>query len=531
VGGDRRAAPPAALVSAEEPAQEAQRGSFGAGLGLGGLSFVATLVVGLVSSIVIARIYGVRVVGEFALASAPTLAAWSLSNLRQGPALVRVLSTQPARAPAVTGLFAAVFAVSWGLTAVVVALLAGASALVFRGPLDRPDLLAPALVMLAQFLVLVNPSWNLENVFSAFRAGRSLFWIRLVEALVVLGASIVASLFGEDVWALVLATCFGAAVTLAQRIWAVRRWMALRTSRAALRDGFRRVPEILRFGLKLAPGNLAEGISYDAPIWVLGLSLPAAAVGAYSRAWQTTNRLYAFGYRVNEMLLPTLVERAAEGDRDAFDRTLLDTMRYVAFALLLVGAAAGGASEGIMHIFGPGFEAASDALAILLVTPALTVLGWICAQAQYAHDRPWTGTINSIAGMAAKVTGVIVLTASWELTGAAAGFAAGTLLQFGLQSLDVARHLHGPVRRWLPLRQIAGILAAYATAFVVSRAIDQALAEPFGLVAALVAGSGVFVVVHALAGGVLERDRARIAEARARLARAQPADQGTPAGG
>ena len=63
--------------------------------------------------------------------------------------------------------------------------------------------------------------------------------------------------------------------------------MALRVSRPALRDAFTHVPEIMRFGLKLAPGNLAEGISYDAPIWVLGLSLPAAAVGAYSRAWQT----------------------------------------------------------------------------------------------------------------------------------------------------------------------------------------------------------------------------------------------------
>ena len=437
---------------------EAERGSFGAGLGLGGLSFLVTLGVGLVSSIVIARIYGVRIVGEFALASAPMLAAWSLSNLRQGPALVRVLSTQSPRAPAVTGLFAAVSVVSFGITAVVVLLLAGASVLVFRGPLDRPDLLAPALVMLAQFLLFVNPGWNLENVFSAFRAGRSLFWIRLVEALVVLGASVLASQVEEDVWALVLATCFGAAVTLLHRVVLVRRWMALRVSREALRDGFTRVPEILRFGLKLAPGNLAEGISYDAPIWVLGLSLPAAAVGAYSRAWQTTNRLYSFGYRINEMLLPTLVERSVEDDRDAFDRTLLDTARYAALALLLVGAAAGGAAEGVMHIFGPGFDAGADALAVLLITPALTVLAGIASQAQYAFDRPWVGTVNAVVGMVAKVALVIVLTETSGITGAAVGFALGTLLQFGLQSADVARHLHGPARRWLPPRQLAGLV-------------------------------------------------------------------------
>jgi O-antigen/teichoic acid export membrane protein len=525
VACDRRATPPAALVSKDEP----ERGSFGAGLSLGGLSFLVTLAVGLVSSIVIARIYGVRIVGEFALASAPTLAAWSLSNLRQGPALVRVLSTEPARSPAVTGLFASVFAVSWGLTAVVVALLAGVSTLVFRGPLDRPDLLAPALVMLAQFLLFVNPGWNLENVFSAFRAGGSLFWIRLGESLVVLAASVVAGMLERDVWALVLATCFGAAVTLGQRVWLVRRWMALRTSRAALREGFARAPEILRFGLKLAPGNLAEGISYDAPIWVLGLSLPAAAVGAYSRAWQTANRLYAFGYRINEMLLPTLVERIAERDHDAFDRTLLDTARYAGLALLLVGAAAGGAAEGVMHIFGPGFAAASDALAVLLVTPALTVVAAIAAQAQYALDRPWASTVAAVVGMVAKVTGVVVLTASNGLTGAAVGFAAGTLVQFALQSADVARHLHGPARRWLPARQVAGIVVAYAAGFAAALGADRALSEPAGLLAGLAAGSAAFLLAYVIVAGLLPRDRERIVQARRRLA--QPAGERAAAGG
>jgi len=515
-------------VSAE--GAEEVRGSFGAGLGFGGLSFAVTTAVGLVSSIVIARLYGVTTVGEFALVTAPTLAAWSLSNLRQGPALVRILSTEQARAPAVTGLFVAVFAVSFGLTAAVVAILAAISALVFPGPLDRPDLLGPALAMLGQFLLFVNPGWNLEIVFSAFRASRSLFWIRLVEALLLIAAAALATLVSKDVWALVAATSFGAGVTLAQRVWLVRRWMALRVSRPALRDAFTHVPDIMRFGLKLAPGNLAEGISYDAPIWVLGFSLPAAAVGAYSRAWQTTNRLFAFGYRINEMLLPTLVEKNAQGDHDGFDGTLLDTARYAAIVLLLLGAAAGGAAEGVMSIFGPGFERGSDALAVLLVTPALTVIAGIEAQAQYALNRPWVGTVNSIIGMLAKVLGVIVLTATSGLTGAAIGFAIGTLVQFLLQTVDVARHLHGPARRWLPLRQGVGILVGYAAGFAASRAADTVLPEPFGLLAGLAAGSLVFVLAYALVARPLDRDRQRLARVRGALARRQPGDQGPAAG-
>ena len=449
-------------MSAEPPAPDDVRGSFGAGLGFGGLSFVVTTAVGLVSSIVIARLYGVTTVGEFALVMAPSLAAWSLSNLRQGPALVRVLSTEPARAPAVTALFVAVFAVSFGLTAAVVAILAAVSAVVFPGPLDRPDLLGPALAMLAQFLLFANPSWNLEIVFSAFRASRSLFWIRLVEALVLIAAAAVASIVSEDVWALVAATSFGGAVTLGQRVWLVRRWMALRTSRPALRDAFTHVPEIMRFGLKLAPGNLAEGISYDAPIWVLGLSMPAAAVGAYSRAWQTTNRLFAFGYRINEMLLPTLVERIAGGDRDGFDRTLLDTLRYAALILLLLGAAAGGASDGVMSIFGPGFERGGDALAILLVTPALTVIAGIEAQAPVRAQPPLGGhrQLDHRDGReGARGDRADRHLGPHRRRGRLR--ARARCCSSCSRAWTSARHLHGPVRRWLPLRQGAGILVAY----------------------------------------------------------------------
>ena len=105
-------------------------------------------------------------------------------------------------------------------------------------------------------------------------------------------------------------------------------------------------------------------------------------------------------------------------------------------------------------------------------------------------------------------------------------------MQFLLQSVDVARHLHGPVRRWLPLRQGVGILVAYAAGFAASRAVDTGLAEPFGLLAGLAAGSLVFVLAYALVAPPLDRDRERLARVRGALARRrQPADQGSAAGG
>ena len=226
------------------------------------------------------------------------------------------------------------------------------------------------------------------------------------------------------------------------------------------------------------------------------------------------------------MLLPTLVERIADGDRDAFDRTLLDTARYAALALLLVAAAAGGAAEGVMHIFGPGFEAGSDALAILLVTPALTVVVGVEAQAQYALNRPWASTTTAVIGMVAKVIGVIVLTETSGLTGAAAGFAAGTLLQFRIQSPPTSHATStGPPAAGCCSRQLIGILVAYAAGFAAALGCStRRWPSRSGSLAGLAAGSAAFLAAHLW---VARSPRARPAADRDRAppaAQAQPAD-------
>ena len=95
-----------------------ERPSFTNAFGFGALSFVVSGVLALGSSILTARIYGITVIGEFALAYAPTGAVWFLSSVREQPALIRLLTPLPLRSPRVTGLFVPVFIFSTGLTLV-----------------------------------------------------------------------------------------------------------------------------------------------------------------------------------------------------------------------------------------------------------------------------------------------------------------------------------------------------------------------------------------------------------------------------
>ena len=87
------------------------------------------------------------------------------------------------------------------------------------------------------------------------------------------------------------------------------------------------------------------------------------------------------------MLFPTLVERNYQSDHEGFDRALVDSLRYTAVGLLLPAAAGAGAAYGIMDLFGPGFAAASVALAILLLMPALATMTAIQRHALFAVDR------------------------------------------------------------------------------------------------------------------------------------------------
>ncbi len=110
-------------------------------------------------------------IGEFALAYAPTGAVWFLSSVREQPALIRLLAPLPPRSPRVTGLFIPVFIFSEALTLVSSIVAAAVTYLLFRGPIGHPGLFAPAMVSLSGYLLFTNPAWNIDGVLFSLSGG------------------------------------------------------------------------------------------------------------------------------------------------------------------------------------------------------------------------------------------------------------------------------------------------------------------------------------------------------------------------
>jgi O-antigen/teichoic acid export membrane protein len=376
---------------------------------------------------------------------------------------------------------------------------------------------------IAGYLLITNPGWNVDSVFTGFGDGRRLFLVRAHQSVAFLALVVALSFVLPSVWGPVLATIGSAASSLVHRIGAVRAWMRLRASPGEVRAGFRELPEMIRFGLKLTPGSLASGIGGQSTTWVLGAIASVATVGAYSRAGTIPRRFAEVNWRMREMLFPALVRRRAADDREAFVRALVDSLRYQSVGLLLPAAVIGGASVSVMGLFGPEFEFAAPALSIMMLFPVMTGTNGLRAAAVIAIDRPLNATFAQVAGLVVKLAVIVPLTMAWGITGAAIAGLTGPLTVNIWLAVVVRRHLGlGPTQLWPP-RHTAGVVLAYAAGFGTAAALQNALVQPFGLAFALLAGAVAYVVTYVGTGAPTERDRARVRALLARLrARAEP---------
>lgn len=488
----------------------ATTGTYTEGVAFEVLSFGLVLVLGVGSGIAIARIFGLEIMGEYALAIAPMMLLGMLSTVREQTGFVRLVAPLQPRDPKITGLWISTFLFSCTLTLVMAVPVLAATWFVFHGPLDRPDLFGNALLVIVMYILFSNTAFNLDRIFTSFRAGRPLLWIRLTQALLIAAASIAAGLIWGTIRSLLLAETLAWIPPLLWRMAIVHRWMRIRVPFSVIRDGMRELPQIVRFGMQLVPGDISEAALQQSGTWLVGFVGPIGAVGAYSRAFQLARRLYELRARVAEMLFPTLIEKRGAGDTAGADRVLMDSVRYILLALMLVAAAGGGAARGVMDLFGPGFDQSADALTLLLLIAPVATCSFVQFQALWADGRAVLTTWISIGRTVIGLSAMALLTWQLGITGAALGQLIGYTAGFVAISVLTIRGLSQPLGRLFGLRELVAIPAGYAAGFVAARAVDDLFgAAPLGVPVALFAGSVAFACVAVVVGGINGRDRER----------------------
>lgn len=490
----------------------AKRATYRAGFAFGTLSFLSATVLGLVSTIVTARLYGVQIIGMFALVMVPVAALWALSSVKEQQALIKEITRLPPLHPRVTQLFAAVFTFSSALTAVVAMLDAVVCWFVFRGPLHAPELLAPTFVSIAGRATVTNTGWNIDSVLSAFVAGRQIFWVRLHEVLSFILIAMAIGLVWRSVWGLVIATIGASFTSLIHRMIVVRPFVRARLSWQEYRTGMSVLPDLLRFGLRATPGQIAQSFSQQAGIWALGIVAPVTLVGAYSRAQTIPQSLQQASNRITEVLYPTLVGRHATGDGHGFDRALIDSIRYEMIGMLLIAAAIGGAAHSVLNVFGPGFSRAAPALALLMLFPALASVTATQTQALWATNQPGRTSVIAIMRLLTTIALLVVLTPRLNIVGPAIALLAGYLLVIALSGIALRAFMARPLRATWPLGERFALVSAYVAGFAAAHMSEQAAPSTAGLLLSLPVGTVTYAAAFFVCRGINVRDRRRLIE-------------------
>ena len=494
-----------------------RRASYREGLSFGTLSFALTAIISLASSVLSSRIYGVDLIGEYALAVGAVSYVRLMSTARERPALVRELATLPPRSRRISGLFYAMLTFEVVLTWLVAGLALGIVHFLLSGPVARPTLFLPLAVNVAGYAVLGNTSENLEVVAQGFRAGRLLFWVRVTDGIVFLLIAVPLGLAHEAIWGLIAASVGSQVVGLVHRIVRIRSFMRLRASREELVAGFQTLPSLSRFGLKITPGALADGAANESGTWLVASFNPIAAVGGFGRAYLLVKQFVLVQY-ANEMLFPTLLERRARGDRAGHTRAIVDSLRYVTITLLLLAAVGGGVAPAIMRVFGPGFERGASALAVLLLMPALYMVSQMMRLALLAEDRPWMWTVLGVVRLIVTFAVGLVLAWKFGAVGAASALVIGLAVDVVVCVPILLPHLDAPFLKVWPLRELMVIPVAYAAGFAAAHFVNVSLLWPLGMFVGAAVGCLVYAAALWLGGGINDRDKQRYRDIRRQIA-------------
>jgi O-antigen/teichoic acid export membrane protein len=501
-----------------------RRRPFSQAFAFGSGNFLVGALISLTSAIATARLYGAHTIGEYALSYAPTGTVWYLSTVQEQPALVRRLATLEPKTPQVTALWLGVFAFSQALTTIVALLAAGIASLLFAGPLHQPELIAPACAALAGYAILENPGWNIDTILASFRAAPQLFAVRVHQAAMFLVIAVALSLVTKSVWGMISALVISYGTALVHRVWVARHYLTLNISGGQLRQGFAALPEMLRFGVRVMPGAFAYGISAEAGTWILGAAASVSTVGAWSRANTISKRLSEANNRIADFLLPTIVERQADGDAAGVDRAVIDSMRYIAIGLLLPAAAAGGASGAVIALlFGKGYSSADGALPFLLLVPVMLGITIFGSQALIAFNRPLTTTALEATRMLITVGLGTALALPWEAAGMGAGAAIACATESIAVLLLIRRHLSTPLQKLWPPRAMTALLLAYAGGFLAAHYVEGAfsstlLSAPIAVAAGAAAYLAILVALRAVSDRDRERARSLLSSVRSRAA-------------
>lgn len=400
---------------------------------------VAVLVVA--TNVVNARLFGAETLGRFALSSSPWLLALAVSNFGENAALIRLLSVEDRRGPKTLPMAAATLVISSAWTT----LIGGAILLIvwfgLQGLVVDEGLFVHAVVLVATFVLLINPTWVLQSAFIAYGSGRDIFLSRLVQPAAFLVLSVAFHGWGDGVASLVAASVASSALGLAYVLVRSPAFLGGRLSPRSFREAGDNVRALVSFAWRWAPGNLANALSAQSGLWVIAGTAGTAEAGVYSRVLGLQERAGDLSARLQDGVVPALIRSAHRGDRASFSSAWWSVLGPALTVATIVIPTAMLSAGSAIRVLGPDFYSGGPALMWVVLGAGFMLLLSGLSTPFIALDRPGTSSLISVGRAVVLIAALWPATEAWGAAGASAAFAAALGAECLVRLSLVGEHL------------------------------------------------------------------------------------------
>jgi O-antigen/teichoic acid export membrane protein len=405
---------------------------------------VISRALGVLSSIIVARLVGIAAFGEFTMIQSTVGLFGTVAGLGLGITATKYVAelreSHPVRCGRIIGLILMV-ATAGGL-------VAGAALLLFAPWLAAKTLAAPHLAPLLQVgsaLVLFNA---LQGVYSGALAGFEAFkrvaqvnWMGAVlgAPLLVIGAY--ADGLRGAVWGSVLQLAVACAIG---HIALSRESANLGVKLSYMRDSGDR--EILwRFGLPAFLSSILVGpVGWTCNILLANQNDGYVQVALLSAANQLRNIVLFLPVVLGSVLLPMLANLHAAGRRGEFIRLLKRQLLFTAGLCLAFVLPMALFSRTLMSCYGPGFGNGVVVLVLTLIMTVINAATHLLSKSMQSANRPWLDLAFSGAWAIALLAGSFVLIPRHGAEGAAIAQIIAVVLQAMLQWFLMRRTFLAP---------------------------------------------------------------------------------------
>jgi O-antigen/teichoic acid export membrane protein len=397
-------------------------------LSIGGvfLRQLYTLAIGLITSVVFARMLGPSGTGAYATAQLVPLVLAALFNMGLGPAAVVLvnkgtLSFEEAKG---TSLFL------WRAVCLAVVPVAAVALYAFRAAiLPNVD---PLLLYLALCLfpfLLLNTLY--AALFQCLEDFRSLNLILAAAPTITCAVgTLMVGYYGYGPHGAMAALIAATISTSTIAYWRLRRH-----TKSVSRSSTPAIKAFLSYGLRSNASDTIQFINYRADLYFVNFFLGSSGAGLYALAISLCEKLWLVADAITAVLFP----RFARLGHDS--RTLLFVTGGLTGAVALCGAIVLGVAAQYLigPIFGPQFQEASKAINWLLPGVVAICVGKILAAFLAARGQLAMNLAASTAGAIVSLSSNLYLTPRYGITGAAIAtslgyFAVVLIVMYGIWS-------------------------------------------------------------------------------------------------